>query len=130
MKKTFLFFGLFFLFLVGMSYGADEQLVCLEWDAVDFGEEALVVDCGIKINIGSESRNYTQIEDVGITTKTFVLISPGTYYIGLTAYNKSGESDYSNEITYTIEPPPAENPPSKPTIIWIKSGQVIVNENP
>ena len=74
--------------------------VTLMWDPNS--ESDLV---GYRIYYGIASRSYDNVIDVGNTETCTVmgLIPDVTYYFVATAYNTSGlESDYSNEIEYTV----------------------------
>ena len=59
---------------------------------------------GYKVHYGTVSGSYANTVDVGTASACSVnSLSPGTYYISVTAYNKEGaESGYSNEVTKTI----------------------------
>jgi len=60
---------------------------------------------GYYIYQGSESGNYTNVINVGMSTTNTVsdLVEGGAYYFAVTAYNLSGlESGFSNEISYTV----------------------------
>ncbi|UCB44784.1 MAG: fibronectin type III domain-containing protein [Spirochaetota bacterium] len=60
---------------------------------------------GYMVYYGIASQSYDNVIDVGITeTCTVTGLIPGiTYYFAATAYNTSAlESDYSNEIEYTV----------------------------
>ena len=60
---------------------------------------------GYKLYYGTSSGNYPNVIDVGnqVTYTVTGLIPGETYYFSVTAYNTSGyESDYSNEIVYTV----------------------------
>lgn len=64
---------------------------------------------GYNLYIGSASRTYTRIENCGNVTNFTVtnLVSGERYYFTATAYTISGvESDYSNEVGYTVKPSP------------------------
>ena len=74
--------------------------VTLEWDPNT--EQDLK---GYKIYYGPSNSNYTNTTDVGNqVTYTVIGLMPGeTYYFAATAYNTAGlESDYSNEVVYTV----------------------------
>ena len=82
-----------------------QLFVTLEWNASPDSSVA-----GYFIYYGVESRSYTNKTDVGNTTMaTLFGFVPGvTYYFTTTAYNILGlESDYSNEVSYTILIPPS-----------------------
>jgi hypothetical protein len=71
--------------------------VTLTWDAV--ADSSLQ---GYRIYYGTASRNYTAAVNVG-NAVTYVLtgLADGTtYYVAVTAYGSSGESTYSNEVSY------------------------------
>ena len=81
--------------LVEGAYAAD---VTLEWDP----SEGQDVD-GYFLCYGTQSGDYPTSMDVGdATTGTVSGLEPGdTYYFAVYAYNNYGESDYSNEVSYT-----------------------------
>ena len=67
---------------------------------------------GYRVHYGAQSGNYTETVDVGYKVNAELpgLVVGETYYSAVTAYNTSGlESDYSNEISFTVSAPP-ENP--------------------
>lgn len=71
---------------------------------------------GYKVHYGTSTRNYEHRVDVGnYTSCTISDLQEGTtYYFAATAYNSQlNESDFSEEIGYTI---PIPSPPSDPTI--------------
>ena len=60
---------------------------------------------GYKIYYGTSSKNYTQSVSVsGAATTTYTLqLSPGTYYIAMTALDSTGaESAKTNEVSKTV----------------------------
>jgi hypothetical protein len=80
---------------------------------------------GYHLHCGGLSGNYTNTIDAGSSTTATVsgLTLGATYYFAATAYDSSGlESDFSNEISYTV---PAPNAP--PTLDALAS--VTINEN-
>ena len=88
------------LFATGEPVG----IVKLRWDSSDEPDIA-----GYRVHYGPESGVYTEIIDVGFETRAQLNDLPvgGTYFSAVTAYNTYGlESDYSNEITFTVLPPP------------------------
>ena len=71
---------------------------------------------GYKIYYGTASRTYTNILDIGLPDPvdgrihgTVTALTPGeTYYFAATAYDSTGaESDYSDEIVYTVVSSPS-----------------------
>jgi hypothetical protein len=75
----------------------------LEWDST--GEPAVA---GYKAYIGTISRTYDRVIDVGNATRCeLAVLTPGVmYFLAATAYDGDGlESDFSEEITYTPQPP-------------------------
>ena len=85
--------------------GAHAAEVTLEWDA----SEGSDID-GYFISYGTQSADYPTSMDVGESTTTTVSgLEPGnTYYFAVYAYNDYGESDYSNEVSYTPPSPTIE----------------------
>jgi hypothetical protein len=85
--------------LVEAAHAAD---VTLEWDP----SEGQDVD-GYFLCYGTQSGDYPISMDVGdVTTGTVSGLEPGaTYYFAVYAYNYYGESDYSNEVSYTPPSP-------------------------
>jgi hypothetical protein len=74
--------------------------VTLQWDT---NADASVA--GYKIYLGTQSRDYSTVMDVGNQTSRRVQgLEPGRlYYFAVTAYSADGlESDFSEETTYTI----------------------------
>lgn len=70
----------------------------LEWNLPSQPEVA-----GCKIYIGSESRQYDRMIDVGLSTNhVLCALEPSrVYYFALTSYDSAGnESEFSDEITY------------------------------
>ena len=99
---------------VGIAFAGS---VRLQWDPNSEADLA-----GYKVYWGPASRVYYDLVDVGkVTTKEITGLMPGTkYYFAATAYDTEAlESDYSNEVSYTV---PAENLPpgkiGKPTITY------------
>lgn len=85
------------------------QTVRLAWDK---SPDATVT--GYKLYTGSASRSYTNLINVGtnLTGTASNVIAGRTYYFAATAYNSVGlESDFSNEVSYTVPtvPPPPGN---------------------
>jgi hypothetical protein len=89
------------------------QSVTLGWDANE-GQGSLI--SGYRLYYGTASRQYTQsnLVDISQTVSTVNnLVEGTTYYFAVTAVTSGGlESDYSEEIPYTVPstapaPPPA-----------------------
>ena len=55
---------------------------------------------GYRVYWGTSSKNYQYFKDIGNTTSTDVLVSPGSWYFACTAYNDFGESSFSNEVHF------------------------------
>ena len=94
--------------------------VTLAWDANKVGTS------GYRVHVGTESRVYYDIYDVGRAT-SFVFEDPveGTrYYFAVTAYDADGrESPFSNEVSYLI----GEEP--EPPVIAQGSDRPVAREN-
>lgn len=75
---------------------------------------------GYKLYSGTSSRTYTTVADVGnLTSNSVVLAIGSTYFFAVTAYNGSGESDFSTEVSYTPVPsllPPTVSPIANQTV--------------
>lgn len=74
--------------------------VTLAWDPVTSSAVQ-----GYTVHYGQTSGVFPSVADAGNKTSTTIsgLISGQTYYFVVTAHDSSGgESQYSNEITYTI----------------------------
>lgn len=84
------------LFFTPLSHAAS---VTLAWDAPASGAVT-----GYKLHRGTVSKTYTTVTTVGGQPQTLVdnLVKGTRYYFAVTAYNSYGESDYSNEIAYTV----------------------------
>ena len=98
---------LFSVFLIltwpsGMALAAD---ITLAWDHNSESDLA-----GYKLYLGTSSRNYTHVVDLGMTTQYTIrnMVDGTVYFFTLTAYNQKGfESSFSNEVWY----PPIEYTP-------------------
>jgi hypothetical protein len=91
------------------------QSVTLGWDPNPAADIA-----GYNVYYGLASRSYTNSVNAGNTTTNRItgLSSGVTYYFTATAYNTSGvESDFSNEISYTVPPAQANTPPVISTLV-------------
>ena len=81
----------------------------LLWAVADRGQAATLAwdpssgATGYKLYSGSSSKTYTNVTDVGNVTSNVVagLVLGRTYFFAVTAYDSGGESDFSNEISYT-----------------------------
>jgi hypothetical protein len=79
------------------------QAVVLQWEA---NPEPDVV--GYRVYMGQVSRSYSTTHEAGSQTNAEITaLQPGkTFYFAVTAYNEDGlESDFSEEISYTIPVP-------------------------
>jgi Fibronectin type III domain len=96
---------------------AQARQVTLVWDA-----NTNDVD-GYRLHYGTRSGSYTRQLDVGLATTATVtgLTDATTYFFVINAYNASGESPPSNEVsddpnaTPTPPPTPTPTPPPTPT---------------
>lgn len=80
------------------SEDRSDSLVTLKWNA---SSDTL----GYRLYIGSSSKSYQQVADVGLLTTAMVsnLSGDRTYYFVVTAYNSVGESCASNEVSARIQ---------------------------
>ncbi|MDW8308642.1 MAG: fibronectin type III domain-containing protein, partial [Verrucomicrobiales bacterium] len=100
--------GNFATFLICTALGAAS--VTLTWNP---SPDPNVI--GYRIYYGVASRVYTNVVDVGnVTTATISNLVEGvTYYFAATAYNILGmESDFSEEVAFTIPNPYVNYPPT------------------
>jgi regulation of enolase protein 1 (concanavalin A-like superfamily) len=70
---------------------------------------------GYRLYWGTQSRLYTSSLDVGLVTTATVsgLVAGTTYYFAATAYAPGGvESDFSNEVQYTVPISPSNQAPT------------------
>ena len=99
-KKLYIWFGaLLALFIFcPVTYAAD---VTLAWDPNPTTPD------GYRLYYGTASGNYTESIDVGnVTQYTLTDLSETvTYFIVARAYNDSGESGNSNEVSWTYDVP-------------------------
>ena len=84
------------LLLLG-ALPAAAATVTLQWDA---NAEPDVT--GYIVQYGTRSRMYDTRIDVGNRTTATVSLTPGTYYIAVSAYSPGGTSDPSAEVSTTI----------------------------
>ena len=90
----------------GSSIG---ESVTLAWDANSESDLA-----GYRLYCGTTTRSYDRtVEVTGDTRASVSDLEPGnTYYFAVTAHNTAGlESDYSNEVAYTVEAQPDNRAP-------------------
>ena len=73
---------------------------------------------GYNVYYGTGTRAYDYFLEVGNRTNVTVsnLIAGTTYYFAITAFNATGESDFSNELRYTV---PTNAPPPIPSFVGI-----------
>lgn len=91
MKKHFVFIVV--AFLVGLTFATLSRAatLTLQWDPVDGAD-------GYKVYYGSQSRQYQDpVDSDGQTTLSLPLDTTNMKYIAVTAHNKWGESDFSEE---------------------------------
>jgi hypothetical protein len=85
------------------------ESVTLAWDPNAESDLA-----GYRLYYGTTTRSYDHtVEVIGDTRASVSDLEPGiTYYFAVTAHNTAGlESDYSNEVLYTVEEQPDNRPP-------------------
>src|SRR3989440_5924367 len=106
--------------------GYGSQNVTLAWDPNSESDVG-----GYKIYCGPSSRNYTNIIDVGnVTSNRISNLASGSYYFAVTAYNTLGlESDYSNEVPYTVSESSSSIGFDPGSIAWQTNGQFSVMLN-
>ena len=97
MKKILVGLMSFLVVMVFASYGK-AATVHLVWDAVPTAT-------GYKMYYGTASRVYNPAIDVGDLTSGEIILDPGTYFFAVTAYNKYGESGYSEEVSNIVIKP-------------------------
>jgi hypothetical protein len=73
---------------------------------------------GYRIHYGNASGTYNHVFDAGNRTNATVsnLAAGATYFFALTAYDSAGESDFSNELRYSV---PTNVGPSTPFFLGI-----------
>ena len=94
----------------------------LQWDPVSG------TVTGYRIYYGINSGNYTDSLDIGNVTQYSLLALPltekTTYYFVLRAYNDAGESENSNELSWTV---PDNTPPVTPTGVFFEEQSGLIN---
>ncbi len=83
---------------------AQAAQVTLAWDR---NPDASII--GYRVYYGTQSRYYQNVVDVGNSTQAVLsgLVNGVTYYFAVTDYNASGESGFSNEVSYTVSGGPS-----------------------
>jgi subtilisin-like proprotein convertase family protein len=92
----------------GALTGSAQSSVTLAWDSSSGGAVA-----GYHLYQGGASGTYTKVIPAGNATNATAsgLTSSRTYFFAVTAYDSTGlESDFSNEVSYTV-PIATNNPP-------------------
>lgn len=95
-----------FTILLGITNIVSADPVSLAWDAVTTGTDGLPVTVtGYKVYQSKTAGVYTTpLATVTTNAYTFTPTQAGTYFATVTAYNATGESAKSNEVTYTFSP--------------------------
>jgi hypothetical protein len=87
--------------------GGSSNSATLSWIAPTTqadGTTPLTELTGYRVHYGTASGNYTSVIDAGnVATCVVSNLTPGTYYFAVTAYNSSGDSDYSTEGSKAIQ---------------------------
>lgn len=80
---------------------AVQEYYTVSWDSVSDPS----VD-GYKVHVGLSSREYIVHRDVGRATSAYVYL-PKTraWYVAVTAYNRAGESAFSEEVSVLVDLP-------------------------
>jgi hypothetical protein len=110
-KLVAMFLVLFTIFGVGISQAGD---AILSWDAPTANEDGSVpaVVTGYKVYTRTGATYANGGVDVGnVLTRTITGLPAGTWYFVVTAYNSSGESVFSNEVSKII----IQSKPNPPT---------------
>lgn len=101
--------------LLGLALPLSAQPIKLAWDEYD---EVAEMTAGFRLHLGPATGQYTQTLDIpDPAAQEYLLlgVDAGTYFVALTAYNTLGlESDYSNEITITVNERTDPGPPKPP----------------
>jgi len=118
MKK--IIFILILILVVSTAY-AKNYSITFGWDKNTEADLA-----GYKLYRRDQAADYSHIADISedLSTYTTSIDMNITTYFVLTAFDDSGnESDYSNEVTYTID----NIAPSSPQSLTIKSISIIID---
>jgi len=107
----FILAGLILVISLFLGEGAKDcaAQVSLGWSAITTNTDGSPCTdlAGYKVYYGTASHQYSSYRDAGnVLTYNLTGLSSGTtYYIAATSYDTSGvESDYSNEVVYTVAP--------------------------
>jgi biotin carboxyl carrier protein len=103
----------FLLPFFALAAGADGAAsVTLRWDRNDEPDIA-----GYRLYYGTTSHSYDDDVESSTTTATISnLIVGKTYFFAVTAYDTTGlESDFSDEVSYTVAPTPTPSPSPTPS---------------
>lgn len=89
--------GILVLLLLLLASASSAGAVVLGWNSS-------VGATGYFLYYGTSSRTYTTAVDAGPALSASIsgLTPSTTYYFGVTAYNETSESSYSNEVAYTV----------------------------
>jgi len=120
---------LLILLLPSLSYSQclpGEQIVgtyTITWTATETNEDGSAITdlAGYRVHSGVEPGVYVDALDVGnVLSYNLDVCRYGPIYIAVTAYDFSGnESQKSNEVSKTIEPPPDTTIPGVPGSVTI-----------
>ena len=122
MKKTLILMVTIFMLLCGTEFA---ESIDLGWDANTDPIDGYIVYRSL-----TSGNNYIQVDVVPCTANDPVcceyigeeLAWETTFYWVVTAFKSpSGQSGFSNEVTYTTPPEPLPSPPKNPTGCFIKS---------
>jgi fibronectin type 3 domain-containing protein len=122
-KRNILFFSILLIsVLLNASILSAGDATTLSWDPPTTNADGTPLTdlAGYRIYYGTSSGSYPHNIDVGDTTTYMVddLTEGLTYYFAVTAYDTSmNESDYSNEVSKTIQTQPVQ-----PTLTVNKTG--------
>jgi hypothetical protein len=125
-----LVFIFFLIVCVVQSLSVNAATVTLSWNPNN--EEILA---GYRVHYGTQSRDYQSIDDVGNLTQYVIndLNEGETYYFAATAYDFYGnESEYSQEVNYTVPAAPTQEPTPDPipeSSFKMETGEVGVDHN-